>query len=324
MSKPLNVALIGVGGYIAPRHLKAIKDTGNRVVVALDKSDSVGIMDKFFPEASFFTEFERFDRHCEKLRHANSPDKVDVVTVCTPNYLHDAHIRFGLRLGADVICEKPIVLNPWNVESLQELEKMSGKKVYTVLQLRYHPTIVALKKKVDKGLKDKIYDVDLTYMTPRGTWYFHSWKADVEKSGGVATNIGVHFFDMLTWIFGDVKATEVHYVDAKKMTGYLQLECARVRWLLSLDRNDLPKENLDGNKPYRLITIDGEALEFSDGFTDLHTQVYEQTLAGNGFRIKDALPSIKIVSDIRYKEPVVPTKDKQHPLFDKIQKVDND
>ena len=314
-----NFAVIGVGGYIAPRHLKAIKDTGNQVIATMDKNDSVGIIDKYFPNASFFTEFERFDRHCEKLRRENEGKEVDFVTVCTPNYLHDAHIRFGLRIGADVICEKPIVLSPWNLKALQELEQETGKKVYTVLQLRYHPSIVALKEKIDAQAKDGKHDITLTYMTPRGKWYFHSWKADEEKSGGVATNIGVHFFDMLMWIFGKPVKNEVHYRHPKKMAGYLELEKARVRWFLSLDREDLPKENLEGNKPYRSITIDGEELEFSTGFTDLHTKVYEETLKGNGFGLEDALPSIQVVHDIREAEVAEATKDEGHPVLEKLE-----
>lgn len=298
VKKQLNFAVIGVGGYIAPRHLNAIKELGHKVVATIDKHDSVGIMDRYFPEAAFFTEFERFDRHCEKLLLNDSLDKIDMVSICTPNYLHDAHIRFGLRLGADVMCEKPIVLNPRNVKNIQSLEERTGKNVYTVLQLRYHPTIMALKEKYS-SLDQKVHDIELTYMTPRGKWYDYSWKADIEKSGGVSTNIGVHFFDMLTWIFGDVKSQEVHLNQPKKMSGYLKLKNANVKWYLSLDRNDLPKENLEGNKPYRSIVIDNEEIEFSNGFTDLHTETYKQTLAGNGFTIANALPSIKIVSDMR-------------------------
>ena len=294
-----NFGVIGVGGYIAPRHLKAIKETGHKVVCAMDKNDSVGIMDRYFPNAEFFTEFERFERHCEKLKMKDDPKQVDYVTICSPNYLHDAHIRFALRVGANVICEKPIVLNPWNVENLLEIEKKTGKKIFTVLQLRYHPTIVELREKIVKSNSSDKFEVDLVYMTPRGKWYFQSWKSDIEKSGGLATNIGVHFFDMLTWIFGDVISQEVYLNEDKKMCGYLELENARVRWYLSVDREDLPAENLDENKPFRSIKINGEELEFSTGFTDLHTKVYEETLKGNGFTISDALPSIKIVSEIR-------------------------
>ena len=315
MSK--NFAIIGVGGYIAPRHLQAIKETGNKVIAALDVSDSVGIIDRYFPKARFFTEFERFDRHCEKLKRDPNAEKVDFVTICSPNYLHDSHIRFGLRLGADVICEKPIVLNPWNVDNLIELEEETGKHVYTILQLRYHPTIVELKNKIDKDTSGKKHDIDLTYMTPRGDWYFRSWKANLEKSGGVATNVGIHFFDMLTWIFGPVVSQEVHLSEPKKMGGFLELENARVRWFLSLDRTDLPKENLEGNKPFRSIKIDGDELEFSSGFTDLHTKVYQETLKGNGFRIGDALPSIKIVSEIRNAKIQISDESKVHPMVKK-------
>jgi UDP-N-acetyl-2-amino-2-deoxyglucuronate dehydrogenase len=309
-----NFAIIGVGGYIAPRHLQAIKDTGNKVIAALDVSDSVGIIDRYFPDARFFTEFERFDRHCEKLKRNSASEKVDFVTICAPNYLHDSHIRFGLRLGADVICEKPIVLNPWNVDNLIELEEETGKHVYTILQLRYHPSIVALKAKIDNDKSGKKHEIDLTYMTPRGDWYFRSWKANLEKSGGVATNVGIHFFDMLTWIFGPVISQEVHLSEDKKMGGFMELENAKVKWFLSLDRHDLPKENLEGNKPFRIIKIDNEELEFSTGFTDLHTKVYEETFKGNGFRIKDALPSIKIVSEIRSAKPHISDETKMHSI----------
>jgi UDP-N-acetyl-2-amino-2-deoxyglucuronate dehydrogenase len=312
-----NFAIIGVGGYIAPRHLEAIKATGNKVIAALDLSDSVGIIDKYFPDAAFFTEFERFDRHCEKLKRDPNGEKIDFVTICSPNYLHDAHIRFGLRIGADVICEKPLVLNPWNANNLIELEQETGKNIYTILQLRCHPTIIDLKEKIDSSKNDDKYDIELTYMTPRGSWYFHSWKANPEKSGGVATNIGIHFFDMLTWIFGPVVSQELHLSSKKKMSGFLELENARVKWFLSLDREDLPKENLDGNKPYRSIKINGQELEFSSGFTDLHTTVYEQTLNGKGFKIKDALPSIKIVSDLRKLKVVEGNHEKKHYLVNK-------
>jgi UDP-N-acetyl-2-amino-2-deoxyglucuronate dehydrogenase len=313
---PYNFAIIGVGGYIAPRHLHAIKETGNAVIAALDKHDSVGILDKYFPDARFFTEFERFDRHCEKLRREDAGRQVHFVTVCTPNYLHDAHIRFGLRIGADVICEKPIVLNPWNVDGLLQLERETGKKVYTVLQLRYHPVIKALKERVGKEPAGKKHDITLTYMTPRGNWYFSSWKAEEPKSGGVATNIGIHFFDMLMWIFGKVQQYEVHYKDPKRMAGYLELEKAKVKWFLSLDREDLPKRNLDGNKPFRNVTIDGEELEFSEGFADLHTVVYQETFKGNGFGLKDALPSIRLVHDLR-SAPVKAAKGHEHPRLQK-------
>lgn len=305
-------ALIGCGGYIAPRHLKAIKETGNELVAALDPYDSVGILDKYFPNTAYFTEFERFDRHCEKLRRKPGQN-IEWVSICSPNYLHDAHIRFGLRIGANVICEKPLVLNPRNIQNLLELEKENNKKISTVLQLRYHPTILNLKKRIESAPSNHIYDIDLNYMTPRGNWYYYSWKGNISKSGGVATNIGIHFFDMLSWIFGELTDNHVFYSDAKKMGGYLEFEHARVRWFLSLDRNDLPKENLADNKPYRCITIDGEELEFSSGFTDLHTTTYQHILNGDGFGIKDALPSIQIVHDIRTQPISIAETELLHP-----------
>jgi len=291
-------ALIGAGGYIAPRHLKAIQDTGNVLVAALDKNDSVGILDSYSTDADFFTEFERFDRHLEKLRHAGHG--VDYVSICSPNYLHDAHVRFALRMGADAICEKPLVLNPWNVASLAETEKESGRCISTIMQLRLHPSVVALKSSIDATSKDKIYDVDLTYITSRGHWYLVSWKGDINKSGGIATNIGVHFFDMLSWIFGQVKRNTVHAIEPTRAGGLLELTNARVRWFLSLDRNDLPIPPEPG-KPgtYRSITVDSKEVEFSDGFSDLHTQSYRRILEGKGFTLQDVLPSIQIVSDIR-------------------------
>jgi UDP-N-acetyl-2-amino-2-deoxyglucuronate dehydrogenase len=291
-------AVIGVGGYIAPRHLKAIKETGNVVVAALDKNDSVGIIDSYFPQADFFTEFERFDRHLELLRRKGE-EKIDYVTICSPNYLHDAHIRFALRIGADAICEKPLVLNPWNVSALEEIEQETGRHINTILQLRLHPAIIALKQEVDKGPKNKIYDIELTYITSRGRWYNVSWKGDIHKSGGVATNIGVHFFDMLTWIFGDVKTNTVNLHRHTKACGVLELERARVKWFLSLDQEDLPDKSKPQQKTFRSITMDGKEIEFSEGFTDLHTKSYEQILLGRGFTTKDVLTSVKIVSDIR-------------------------
>jgi UDP-N-acetyl-2-amino-2-deoxyglucuronate dehydrogenase len=310
-------ALIGAGGYIAPRHLKAIKETGNELVAALDKSDSVGIMDSFFPDAHFFTEFERFDRHIEKLRRQKG-EGVDYVTICSPNYLHDAHVRFALRVGADAICEKPLVLNPWNITALQEMEKESGRKVNTILQLRLHPSIVALKEKIESGDPDKIYDIDLSYITSRGKWYNISWKGDMHKSGGVATNIGVHFFDMLGWIFGGVKQNVVHVSEPEKASGFLEFERARVRWFLSLDRNDLPFEPEVG-KPmtYRSITIDGEEIEFSGGFTDLHTASYAKILAGEGFGMEEVVSSLEIVSHIRNAE-AVGIKGDCHPFLKRV------
>ena len=305
-------ALIGAAGYIAPRHMKAIKDTGNELVAALDKNDSVGIIDSYFPEADFFTEFERFDRHVDKLRRGGKG--IDYVSIASPNYLHDAHIRFGLRSNAHVICEKPLVLNPWNVDALKEIESESDKRIFNILQLRLHQSIVDLKKKIDNGPKDKIYDVDLTYLTSRGHWYFTSWKGDIAKSGGVATNIGVHFFDMLTWIFGDVKQNIVHVHQKEKAAGYFELERARVRWFLSVDYNSIPKEIQEtGARTYRSITVDGEEIEFSGGFTDLHTRSYEHILEGKGFGLEEARRSIEIVHDIRSKEIV--SFGEKHPLL---------
>ena len=291
-------ALIGVAGFIAPRHLKAIKETGNQLVTAFDKFDSVGIMDSFFPNADFFAEFERFDRHVDKLRRSGEP--VDFVSICSPNYLHDAHIRFGLRNGADVICEKPLVLNPWNIDGLAEIEKETGKRVSNILQLRLHPSIVALKERIDNGPKNQVYDLDLVYITSRGKWYNISWKGDAAKSGGIATNIGVHFFDMLTWIFGPVTLNQVHVRQENTAAGYLELEKARVRWFLSTDYDTLPEAvKLASKRTYRSLELEGEEIEFSDGFTDLHTKSYEHILAGKGFGLFEASPSIDIVHHIR-------------------------
>jgi UDP-N-acetyl-2-amino-2-deoxyglucuronate dehydrogenase len=291
-----NFALIGVAGYIAPRHLKAIKATGHTLIAALDKFDSVGILDSYFPEADFFVEFERFDRHIEKLKRQNI--SLDYVSVCSPNYLHDAHIRFGLRHGADVICEKPIVLNPWNVDALKEIEKETGKKVYTILQLRLHPNVIALKEMVANTDKAKRFEVDLKYITSRGNWYHISWKGDANKSGGIATNIGVHFFDMLTWVFGDVLELQVDHHHAEKAAGFLKLERADVRWALSIDANDLPPEAA-GKRTFRSTLVDGRSFEFSDGFTDLHTACYEKILAGEGFELQETKRAIEIVHRIR-------------------------
>lgn len=312
MSDIKKFALIGAAGYIAPRHMKAIKDTGNKLVAALDKNDSVGIIDSYFPTADFFTEYERFDRHIDKLRRDKKG--IDYLSIASPNYLHDAHIRFGLRSNANVICEKPLVLNPWNVDALSEIEKESDKKIFNILQLRLHQSIIELKHKIDNGPKDKIYDVDLTYLTSRGHWYFTSWKGDNSKSGGVATNIGVHFFDMLTWIFGDVKQNIVHLHDKEKAAGYFELEKARVRWFLSVDYNSIPKHIQEtGARTYRSITVDGEEIEFSGGFTDLHTKSYEHILDGKGFGLSEAKQSIEIVHDIRSKEIV--NLGEKHPFL---------
>lgn len=307
-----NFAIIGVGGYIAPRHLKAIKDTGNNLLSAYDKSDSVGIMDSYFPKAAFFTEQELFDRHNTKLLEKGV--KIDYVTVCTPNYLHDAHTRYGLRLGADVICEKPVVLNPWNIDALMNIEKETGHKAFTILQLRLHESIVALKKKIAEGPADKIYDVDLTYITSRGNWYYASWKGDVNKSGGIATNIGIHFYDMLSWVFGPVTKNIVHVMTHDRVAGYLEMKQARVRYFLSINAETLPENAVQGEKrTYRTIMIDGVEFEFSSGFTELHTKSYQEILAGNGFRISEAKNCIEIVHDIRYSTPVG-LKGDYHPL----------
>lgn len=293
-----NFAIIGAGGYIAPRHMKAIKDTGNTLIAALDKHDSVGIMDSYFPDADFFTEFERFDRHLEKLKRLGN--KTDFVSVCSPNYLHDAHIRFGLRIGASVICEKPVVLNPWNIEALMEIEKETGGEVFTILQLRLHPAIIALKEKIAAAPADKKHTVNLQYITSRGHWYHTSWKGDIEKSGGIATNIGVHFFDMLLWVFGAVKENRVTEHTAQTASGQLELERANVNWMLSIDANTLPGEaKAAGKRTFRTLTIDGEGFEFSDGFTELHTKSYEEILKGNGFRIKETKAAIELVHEIR-------------------------
>lgn len=298
-----NFAIIGVGGYVAPRHLKAIKDTGNNLVSAYDKSDSVGVLDSYFPQASFFTEQELFDRHNTRLQEKGI--KLDYVSVCTPNYLHDAHTRYGLRLGSDVICEKPVVLNPWNIDALEKVEEETGHKAYTILQLRLHDSITALKKKVDEGTKDKIYDIDLTYITSRGYWYYTSWKGNINKSGGVATNIGIHFYDMLSWIFGAVKSNIVHIASHDRVAGYLELERARVRYFLSINADTLPEEIVKaGKRTFRTIMIDGEQFEFSEGFTELHTLSYQKILAGEGFRISEARNCIQIVYDIRNMKPI--------------------
>lgn len=294
-------AMIGVGGYVAVRHLRAIKDTGNNLLVALDKFDSVGIMDNYFPDASFFVEFERFDRHVEKLRRKNI--NLDYVSICTPNYLHDSHIRMALRSGSDAICEKPLVLNPWNIDALEDIEKEYQKKVFTILQLRLHPSIIALKNKIENGPKDKIYDVDLTYLTSRGNWYYTSWKGDVSKSGGIATNIGIHFYDMLSWVFGKVKTNIVHIHTHDRAAGYLEFEKARVRWFLSINDDVLPEDIKEkGQRTYRSITVDGEEIEFSDGFFDLHTKSYQNIIDGKGFGLEEAKQSIEIVHEIRNKE----------------------
>ena len=299
-----NFALMGAAGYIAPRHLKAIKDTNNNLIAALDKFDSVGVMDSYFPNADFFVEFERFDRHIEKLKR-NQNINLDYVSICTPNYLHDSHIRMALRRGADAICEKPIVLNPWNIDALMAIEKESKGKIHTILQLRLHESIIQLKNKVDLANKKGKYDIDLTYITSRGKWYDISWKGDASKSGGIATNIGVHFYDMLSWVFGDVQENIVHVREKDKAAGYLEFENARVRWFLSIDEKDLPKEvSAKEQRTFRAITIDNEELEFSAGFTELHTESYKKILLDKGFGLEEVRNSIEIVHDIRNKDIV--------------------
>lgn len=308
-----NFALIGAAGFIAPRHLQAIKETNNTLVAALDKFDSVGIIDNYFPEADFFTEFERFDRHVSKLVYEkNRP--VDYVSICTPNYLHDSNIRFALRQNADAICEKPLVLNPWNLDALQKIENETKKKVYTILQLRLHPSIIALKKKIEEGPKDKIYDIDLTYITSRGHWYYTSWKGDPAKSGGVASNIGVHFYDMLSWIFGTLKTNKVHLHTHDRAAGYLEFQNARVRWFLSINCNTLPNEIKErGQTTYRSIKMEGEEIEFSDGFKDLHTVSYMHILEGLGFGLEEARESIEIIHLIR-NASITPLNGDYHPF----------
>ncbi len=312
-----NFALIGAAGYIAPRHMQAIKATGNNLVAAYDPNDSVGVIDSHFPDADFFTEFERFDRHIDKRRRANNGQAVQYVSICSPNYLHDAHMRFALRSNADAICEKPLVLNPWNIDGLQEIERDTGRKVNTILQLRVHPAIIALREKVKAGPKDHKRDVDLTYITSRGKWYLRSWKGDVSKSGGIATNIGVHFFDMLYYIFGALQQNVVHLTSDTRAAGYLEYEHARVRWFLSVDVEDVPQEQREaGQRTYRSITVDGEEIEFSGGFTDLHTRSYEEILAGRGFGLEENRTAIATVAAIRSAIPGALVGD-YHPLLRK-------
>lgn len=305
-------ALIGAAGYIAPRHMKAIKDTGNVLLASYDKFDSVGVMDSYFPNADFFVEFERFDRHVEKIKRQGN--NIEYVSICSPNYLHDSHIRFGLRVGADVICEKPLVLNPWNIDALAEMEKEYDKKIFNILQLRLHPSIIELREKVLNGPADKIYDIDLAYITSRGNWYYTSWKGDATKSGGIATNIGVHFYDMLTWIFGKVKENVVHVHTHDRAAGFLCLERARVRWFLSINEDTLPDDvKTRGGRTYRSLTMEGEEIEFSDGFTELHTNSYKHILEGKGFGLEEARASIQIVHDIRHSQ-AIGLKGDYHPL----------
>lgn len=307
-------ALIGAAGYIAPRHMVAIRETGNDLVAALDPNDSVGIIDSHFPEADFFTEFERFDRHIDKLRRAGKG--VDYVAIASPNYLHDSHIRFALRAGADAICEKPLVLNPWNIDGLKEIEADTGRKVNTILQLRLHPSIVSLREQVQAGDPHVKYDIDLTYITSRGNWYLQSWKGNQDKSGGIATNIGVHFYDMLHFVFGAVQESQVHLATPTKAAGYLEYELARVRWFLSIDVDDVPEaERAKGKRTFRAITANGQNVEFSDGFTDLHTRSYQEILAGRGFGLEENRVAIETVAGIR--RAAIITAGEHHPFVKK-------
>jgi UDP-N-acetyl-2-amino-2-deoxyglucuronate dehydrogenase len=311
----VNFAVIGVGGYIAPRHLRAIRDTGNRLVAAVDPKDSVGILDQYSFDVRFFTEIERFDRHLEKLRRGPVEERVEYLSVCSPNYLHDAHCRLGLRVGANVICEKPLVINPWNLDPLAELEAETGKRIFTVLQLRLHPQLIKLKDALAAEQGRGMHDVHLSYITTRGPWYHVSWKGILEKSGGIATNIGIHLFDLLLWLFGETGELRLHHSDSQRMAGFLELEHARVRWFLSIDPADLPFPVQPGSRStYRSITVDGQEIEFSEGFTDLHTRVYEETLAGRGFGIAAARPSIQLTHRIRTAE-LSPVDGLAHPYL---------
>lgn len=308
-----NFAITGVAGYIANRHLRAIKDTGNRLVAAVDPSDSVGILDSYFPDVSFFTEIERFDRHLEKLKRNGETERVHYLSICSPNHLHDAHIRLALRIGAHAICEKPLVLKPWNLDALQRLEEETQCRVYTILQLRLHPVLIELKQKLDFKPQKK-YNVDLTYITSRGKWYDYSWKGDQEKSGGIGTNIGIHFFDMLVWLFGKVIVSQVHLRENRRMSGFIELEKANVRWFLSIDRNDLPKTITEAGKPtYRSIQLDGQEIQFSEGFTELHTKSYEKILNSEGFGIDDARAAVSLAHLIR--DAHVVNSDSLHPFL---------
>jgi UDP-N-acetyl-2-amino-2-deoxyglucuronate dehydrogenase len=313
-----NFGLTGLAGYIAPRHLQAIKDTGNRLVAAVDPHDSVGIIDSYFPQASFFTEVERFDRHLEKIRRQNNGSGIDYLTICSPNNLHDAHIRMALRVGADAICEKPLVLNPWNLDMLQELEADYGQRVWTILQIRVHPLIQQLKEKLELEPSGKRHKVRLTYITGRGMWYHYSWKGQHEQSGGIGTNIGIHFFDLLMWLFGRPDTVEMHLREDNRMGGFLELPNADVEWFLSLEPKDIPDNTDDSQRTYRSITVDGEEVEFSGGFTDLHTRVYEETLAGNGFGIEDSRPSIELVHKLRTMPMTKKVNGVIHPSVSKL------
>ena len=298
-----NFAITGVAGFVAPRHLKAISDTGHRLVAAVDPHDAVGVLDRYWFDVRFFTEFERFDRHLEKLRRTSEQDRVHYMSICSPNYLHDAHIRLALRVGAHAICEKPLVINPWNLDALQDLESESGVRINTVLQLRLHPAVMAFRESLAREPVRR-HQVTLSYITSRGRWYDVSWKGSPERSGGIVTNIGIHFFDLLLWLFGRVQSSEVHLREAKRASGSLQLERADVRWFLSTEAADLPFTPTLGSTTFRSMVVDGTQFEFSDGFTDLHTRVYEQVLAGHGYGIEDSRPSIELTHQIRH-APIV-------------------
>ncbi len=316
-----NFAITGVAGYIAPRHLNAMKETNNRLIAATDPHDSVGILDRFFYDVSFFTEFERFDRHLEKLRHSSNEEQIHYLSICSPNHLHDAHIRLALRIGADVICEKPLVINPWNLDALQELEQETGRKINTVLQLRVHPSLIQLKNLIKNKYLNHKASVRLTYITSRGLWYNYSWKGVNEKSGGIATNIGIHFFDMLLWLFGDVQRSIVHISENRRIGGFLELQNANVEWFLSINKSDLPSDSVEKEQStYRSIIVDGEEVKFSQGFTDLHTKIYEEVLSGRGFGINDARPSIQLVHEIRNSKVSI-NNEPVHPFIKNILKT---
>jgi UDP-N-acetyl-2-amino-2-deoxyglucuronate dehydrogenase len=315
-----NIAITGVAGYIAPRHLRAIRETGNRLIAAVDPKDSVGMLDQFGFDVRFFTEFERFDRYLEKLRRGPVDQRVHYLSICAPNYLHDAHCRLGLRVGADVICEKPLVISPWNLDALQELEQETGKQIYSIMQLRLHPKLLALRERLQQTRPDHKYEVCLTYVTARGGWYHVSWKGSGEKSGGLACNIGIHFFDLLIWLFGAVAGYRVYHVNPQRMAGFLELERARVKWFLSVDPVDLPFPVEPGKRTtYRSITIDDTEIEFTEGFTDLHTRAYEEIFAGRGFGIEEARPSIDLAYRLRT-APIHPGDAQSHPFLTRLQR----
>lgn len=312
----MNFAITGVAGYIAPRHLRAIKETGHRIVAAVDPHDAVGFLDDYSLDIAFFTEIERFERHLDKLRRSGSQDRVHWVVICSPNYLHDAHCRLALRQDADVICEKPLVINPWNLDALETLEKETGRAIYTILQLRLHPDLQKLHEVLAQ--KNRVSDVRLTYVTSRGAWYKYSWKSNSEKSGGIAVNIGIHFFDLLLWLFGTMQRCVVHRSEQQRMAGALELKRARVQWFLSTRYEDLPEDvRMQGKRTYRSLSVDGQEIEFSEGFSDLHTRCYEQILSGHGIRIPDVRPSVELTYAIRTACPVTPSPGEAHPWLEK-------